>query len=71
MSVRPVAVRPSGARASASTPPTGAVPHPSISYGAPPPEHGYWARWWQRKRMRIFVSIGMLVLLLLFQLLTN
>jgi hypothetical protein len=58
MSVRPTAVRPPVARPSA----------PVGSLGSPPPEQGFWARWWSRpfNRIRTFVGLGLLTLALLY-----
>jgi hypothetical protein len=65
MSVRPAAVRPSAAR------PSAAPINPAL--GAPPPEQGFWARWWSRpfNRIRTFVSLGLLGLWFLYLLIAG
>jgi len=61
MSTRPTAVRPT------------AGSRPGAALAAPPPEHGFWARWWSRpiNRVRTLVPLGLLALLLLYDLLAG
>ncbi len=64
MAVDPVAVRPANQRNSDAE-------LPSVSHlGPPPPEHGFWARWWShpRNRIRVGVSVGGLGMLVLYAL---
>jgi hypothetical protein len=58
MSVGPAPVRPPSARPSAR----------DASLGAPPQGQGFWARWWSQpfNRIRTFVSLGLMALLLLY-----